>query len=174
MSIPDTIKIVNLKSTLVITSIFVAVLIGILKRRRSVKQSNKTYLHSTNNKIKRTPLIVITGCDTGLGYSIVMRYLNYDYCNKNQNHCKTINLPLFNSKKLIVPNKIAIVAFCLDPQGPGAKNLLQSSLTNSRVELFVRKLDLTDHKSIKIGTTFVNNLLERNMNEIGLHNAYGE
>jgi len=173
MSITDTIKIVNVKSTLVITSVFVAVLIGLLKRR-NVKQTNGTYLHSTKDEKKRTPLIVITGCDTGLGYSIVMRYLNYDYCNKNQNHCIPINSSLFSSKQQLVPNKIAIVAFCLDPQGPGAKNLLQLSLTNSRVELFVRQLDLTDHESIKIGTAFVNNLLEHNMNEIDLHNAYSE
>lgn len=130
----------------------------LLKRKNHIIQEN-------NGKILIIPLIIITGCDTGLGYSIVMRYLNDGHCNENYN--KIFNLLTFNYKKIIVPKKIAIVAFCLNPKGFGPNCLIKQSLKSSKVKLFVRQLDLTDSDSIKKGVTFIVDLLEQDIDENG-------
>ncbi|XP_060844494.1 D-beta-hydroxybutyrate dehydrogenase, mitochondrial isoform X2 [Rhopalosiphum padi] len=109
------------------------------------------------------------GCDTGLGYSIVMRYLNGEHFNKNQKKSKIHDLLFFNNKVLIVPSRIAIVAFCLNPNSPGAKYLHQLSLKNNNIKLFVRQLDLTDTDSIKTGVNFINDLLQQNIDIIDSH-----
>lgn len=158
---------------LTLTFVSVAIFVSIVLKKRKAKQQNKKFLHYKNNEIVRTPLIVITGCDTGLGYSIVMRYLTYDNCNESQNYSNVINLQIFNCKQ-IVPKNFAIVAFCLNPQGSGAKKLLQAALTNKKIKLFIRQLDLTDKDSIKNGVNFVNTLLEYNVNEKEAHNKYGK
>jgi len=131
----------------------------LLKRKNHIVQDN-------NGKILLIPLIVITGCDTGLGYSIAMRYLKDEHCNKNYN--KLFNLLMFNYKKIIIPKKIAIVAFCLNPEGFGPNCLIKQSLKNSKVKLFVRQLDLTDSDSIKNSVTFIVDLLEQNIDENGI------
>lgn len=157
---------------LTLTFVSVVIFVSIVFKKRNAKQQKKKYLHYKNNEIVVTPLIVITGCDTGLGYSIVMRYLTYDNCNESQNYSNVINLRIFNCKQ-IVPKHFAIVAFCLNPKGPGAKKLLQVALTNNKIKLFIRQLDLTDKDSIKNGVNFVNALLEYNINENEAH-KYGK
>ncbi|VVC31073.1 NAD(P)-binding domain,Short-chain dehydrogenase/reductase SDR [Cinara cedri] len=145
-----------------ITSISVTVAISVLLHKRNRKKQNEN--------ITLTPLIVITGCDTGLGYSIVMRYLNGSH-SPNQNYSKLFN-GLFNHNKLKIPSKIAIVAFCLNLNSTGAKYLFQKSINNTNIELFIRQLDLTDKNSIKNGVTFIIELLENNLDENGKHNKY--
>lgn len=131
-----------------------------------LKRKNRNKLKDSqciNNETIPTPLIVITGCDSGLGYSIVMRYLNGEHLNVNQNNL--MNLQTYNYNKLIIPYNIAIVAFCLNPNGPGAKRL--RSLKNSNIQLFVKKLDLTNIDSIKKSAEFVNTLLKKTFEESG-------
>lgn len=135
----------------------------IKKKSRKVDNSQP----NTNDKIIPIPLVVITGCDTGLGYSIVMKYLNEDHYTTNQNYSYLHNLPGFNHKKIIIPSKIAIVAFCLNPTGPGANCLIKQSLKNGKVRLFIKQLDLTNSNSIKSGVTFVTDLLQENFDENG-------
>lgn len=177
MLITDIHKISKMKNHYIIqgflTFVSVMAFLSFVLKKRNTKQQNKKYLHYKNNETVPTPLIVITGCDTGLGYSIVMRYLTYDNCNESQNYNNVINLQMFNCKQ-IVPKHFAIVAFCLNPQGPGAKKLLQLALTNHKIKLFVRQLDLTDKDSIKNGVDFVNALLEYNINENEAHDKYGK
>lgn len=158
---------------LALSFVSVVIFVSIALKKRNAKQQKKKYLHYKNNEIVLTPLVVITGCDTGLGYSIVMRYLTYDNCNESQNCSNVINLQIFNCKQ-IVPKHFAIVAFCLNPQGPGAKKLLQVALTNKKIKLFIKQLDLTDRDSIKNGVNFVNALLEYNIIENEEHNKYGK
>lgn len=112
------------------------------------------------------PLIAITGCDTGLGYSIVMRYLNGLYCDEERSKS-------FDYKQLFVPQKFAIVAFCLNPEGLGGNRLIEQSLKSSGVKLFVRQLDLTDVHSIKRSATFIVDLLTENVDENGTPNKTG-
>jgi len=177
MSITEIFKMVKVKNHYVVQSCLVLsfvvvttwVTISIFKKKKNRKQQNY------DDKIILTPLIVITGCDTGLGYSIVMRYLNDDHCNENKNYCQVYNhLSKFYFKKLTVPNKIAIVAFCLNPNSPGAKCLLQLSLKSNKIQLFVRKLDLTDSESIMNGVAFVKNLLEYDGIENKMPNKYSK
>lgn len=108
---------------------------------------------------KLIPLVIVSGCDTGLGYSIIMRYLNG---NGNQNNCKENISSVFKSENLI-PNKFALVAFVLNPSGAGATHLIKQSLKNNKIELFVEKLDLTNSDSIKNATIFVDKLLEKKL-----------
>lgn len=128
-------------------------------------QKNKKREQNDNDKIMQTPLIIITGCDTGLGYSIVMRYLNNGHLDENQYFHKIFQFPMLSYKKNIIPKNIAIVAFCLNPSGSGAKRLLELSQKNSNIKLFVRHLDLTNADSITKGVTFVTNLLDQNFDE---------
>lgn len=139
----------------------------ILRKKIKIRQNDNAQ-QCVNNKITSIPLIVITGCDTGLGYSIVMRYLKGEHVNKNQNDSKIYNI--FNNKALIIPSRIAIVAFCLNPNSPGAKCLLQLSLENTNIQLFVKQLDLTDTDSIKTGVSFVTDLLQTNVDINYSHN----
>ena len=157
-----------IQSCLVISLITVTTWITILRKKNKIRHNNNAQKYC-NDKINSIPLIVITGCDTGLGYSIVMRYLKGENFNKNQKDNKIYNL-LFNKKALIIPSRIAIVAFCLNPNSSGAKCLLQLSLKNNNIQLFVRQLDLTDTNSIKTGVTFVTDLLQQNFDIIGTHN----
>jgi len=131
----------------------------LLKRKRRIRT-----LQDKNGNIIFIPLIVVTGCDTGLGYSIVMRYLNDEYRNEKYNK-------IF-SYKTIVPKKIAIIAFCLNPKGSGASCLIKQS-ENSNVKLFVKQLDLTDTDSIKKGVTFIVDLLTKNIDENGTPSETG-
>ncbi|KAE9523969.1 hypothetical protein AGLY_015616 [Aphis glycines] len=126
----------------------------ILRKNNKIRQ-NSNARQFISDKITSIPLIIITGCDTGLGYSIVMRYLKGNYINENQKN---------------VPNRIAIVAFCLNLNSPGAKCLHQLSLINNNIQLFVKQLDLTDTDSIKTGVNFINDLLQQNIDIIGSHN----
>lgn len=161
------------QSCLVISLVSVTTWITkILKQKYKIRQNNIAQ-HNVNDKIISIPLIVITGCDTGLGYSIVMRYLKGEHSNKNQNDSKVFNLPFFNNKALIVPSRIAIVAFCLNPNGAGAKWLLQQSLKNNSVQLFVKQMDLTSTDSIKAGANFVTDLLQQNVNKNDTYNEIG-
>lgn len=172
MSITEVLKIIKdknhytIRNCLVISMVSVVAWITksvLLKKKIKTEQNN--YNQQYENE-KCIPLIVITGCDTGLGYSIVMKYLNGGHCIENLNNVNTYNFPIFKSKKLIIPRHIAIVAFCLNPNGSGAKCLLQQSLENKNIHLFVRQLDLTDKDSIKNGVTFISNLLEQNVEDI--------
>lgn len=132
---------------------------------RTVKTKNRKNNNGhrcTNDKILPIPLVIITGCDTGLGYSVVLRYLNENHYTMNQNYSYLYNLPGFNYKKLIIPSKIAVVAFCLNPTGPGPNCLIKHSLKNKKIILFVKQLDLTNSNSIKNGVTFVTDLLQEN------------
>ncbi|XP_022178484.1 retinol dehydrogenase 7 [Myzus persicae] len=166
MSIMKIFQIINVKNHYVIQSCLVISLVtvttwitAILRKKKKIRLNE-----NVNNKIISIPLIVITGCDTGLGYSIVMRYLKGEHFSKNQNNSKIYhNLLFFNNKPLIIPNRIAIVAFCLNPNSPGAKCLLQLSVKYTNIKLFVRQLDLTDTDSIKAGVTFVTDLLQQNV-----------
>ncbi|XP_050531257.1 11-beta-hydroxysteroid dehydrogenase type 2 isoform X2 [Daktulosphaira vitifoliae] len=79
----------------------------------------------------RIPLIVITGCDTGLGYSTVVRYTN-----KN------------------ISRKIAIIALCLNEKQ--AKHL--TDLFNN-INLEAWSFDLRDSKSIKQTVTRIKSLI---------------
>lgn len=99
-----------------------------------------------------------------------MRYLKGNYINENQKNGKIHDFLFFSNKSLIVPSRIAIVAFCLNPNSPGAKCLHQLSLKNNNIQLFVRQLDLTDTDSIKTGVNFINDLLQQNIDIIGSHN----
>lgn len=112
-----------------------------------------------NSTDKLIPLVIISGCDTGLGYSLIMRYLN---SNGNQKKCKENTSFVFNSNKL-VPNKFALIAFVLNPHGKGATHLIKQSLKNNKIELFVKELDLTNPDSIKNATIFVDKLLEKKL-----------
>lgn len=127
-----------------------------------LKKKNPTVIRQDNSKTLLLPLIVITGCDTGLGYSIVMRYLN------DEKHSE-----IFNYKKLFAPRKIGIIAFCLNPEGLGANSLIKQSFKSNRVKLFIRQLDLTDTHSIKSGVTFINDTLTQNVDENGIPNKTG-
>jgi len=102
-----------------------------------------------------------------------MRYLKDVHANKNQKDSKIYNFLFFNDKALIVPSRIAIVAFCMNPNGPGAKSLIQLSLKNNNIQLFVRQLDLTDSESIKTGVNFITDLLQQNIDQFGKHNETG-
>jgi len=99
-----------------------------------------------------------------------MRYLKGEHLNKNQNDNKIYNMLFSNNKALLIPSRIAIVAFCLNPKSPGAKCLVQHSLKNNNIQLFVRQLDLTDTGSIKTSVTFVTDLLQQNVDIVGPHN----
>jgi len=158
-----------IKSCLVISLVTVTTLITkVLRKKNKIRQKGNAQQY-ISDKITSIPLIVITGCDTGLGYSIVMRYLNGEHFNKNQKKSKIHDLLFFNNKVLIVPSRIAIVAFCLNPNSPGAKYLHQLSLKNNNIKLFVRQLDLTDTDSIKTGVNFINDLLQQNIDIIDSH-----
>lgn len=174
MSIMKIFQILNVKNHYVIQSCLAISLVTvttwvtkILIKKIRMRQNDNAQ-QCVNNKIISIPLIVITGCDTGLGYSIVMRYLKGEHINKNQNVNKIYNI--FNNKALIIPSRIAIVAFCLNPDSPGAKCLLQLSLKNTNIQLFVRQLDLTDTDSIKSGVRFVTDLLQTNVDINDSHN----
>lgn len=145
-------------------SITAWVTISMLFKRTHRKQSNNKQ-QCSNNKIEPTPLIAITGCDTGLGYSIVMRYLNGEHCVENHSDNQVFNFSLTNKRKLKLPSKIAIIAFCLDLNGPGAKHLLQQSLVKQHTKLFLRQLDLTDPDSIKQSVTYINDLVKGNLED---------
>ncbi|XP_026817855.1 D-beta-hydroxybutyrate dehydrogenase, mitochondrial [Rhopalosiphum maidis] len=175
MSIMEIFQIINMKnhylikSCLVISLVTVTTLITkVLRNKNKIRQKGNAQQY-ISDKITSIPLIVITGCDTGLGYSIVMRYLNGEHFNKNQKKSKIHDLLFFNNKVLIVPSKIAIVAFCLNPNSPGAKYLHQLSLKNNNIKLFVRQLDLTDTDSIKTGVNFINDLLQQNIDITDSH-----
>ncbi|XP_060844492.1 D-beta-hydroxybutyrate dehydrogenase, mitochondrial isoform X1 [Rhopalosiphum padi] len=175
MSIMEIFQIINvknhslIKSCLVISLVTVTTLITkVLRKKNKIRQKGNAQQY-ISDKITSIPLIVITGCDTGLGYSIVMRYLNGEHFNKNQKKSKIHDLLFFNNKVLIVPSRIAIVAFCLNPNSPGAKYLHQLSLKNNNIKLFVRQLDLTDTDSIKTGVNFINDLLQQNIDIIDSH-----
>jgi len=155
-----------IQSCLVISLVTVTIWITKILR----KKINHNAQQCVNDKISSIPLVIITGCDTGLGYSIVMRYLKGEHLNKNKNNSKIYNMLFSNNKALLVPNKIAIIAFCLNPNSPGAKRLVQLSLENSNIQLFVRQLNLTDNDSIKTGVTFVTDLLQQNVDTIDEHN----
>lgn len=176
MSIMKTFQIINVKnhyviqSCLVISLVTVTIWLTTILRKKIKKSQNCNVQQCANNKIISIPLVVITGCDTGLGYSIVMRYLKGENFNNNQNYSNMYNMLFSNNKALLVPSRIAIVAFCLNPNSPGAKCLVQFSLKNNNIQLFVRQLDLTDTDSIKTGVTFVTNLLQQDVNIIGPHN----
>lgn len=164
-------KLVKVKNQCVVQSCLIISMVSIatwmtistmLKKNRK-KQNDSQCI---NSEIIPTPLVVITGCDTGLGYSIVMRYLNGENLNDNENNYYiSMNFLTNNHKKLIVPRNIAIVAFCLNPNGPGAKQLLQHSLKNTKIQLFIQQLDLTNAESIKKSVEFVNTLLKKNYDE---------
>ncbi|XP_060858990.1 retinol dehydrogenase 5-like [Metopolophium dirhodum] len=162
-----------IQSVLVISLISVTTWMTKILRKKTKRRQNDSTQQYVNDKISSIPLIVITGCDTGLGYSIVMRYLKGIHDNKNQKDSKIYNFLFFNNKALIVPSRIAIVAFCLNPNGPGAKSLIQLSLKNNNIQLFVRQLDLTDSESIKTGVTFITDLLQQNIDQFGTHNETG-
>lgn len=172
MGIVEILKIVKIKNLYAVrTYIFISVVsatvwitILILSKKNIRREQNN------KNQIK-IPLIVITGCDTGLGYSVVTRYLNNGHNNKNQNPNRIYNL--FKSKKLIVPHKIVIVAFCLNSNGSGAKRLHQLSINNNEIQLFIKQLDLTNKDSIKNGADFISDLLQRNVDENGILNEHG-
>ena len=154
------------QSCLVISLVTVTIWITKILRKKISHNAQQC----VNDKISSIPLVIITGCDTGLGYSIVMRYLKGEHLNKNQNNSKIYNMLFSNNKALLIPNKIAIIAFCLNPNSPGAKRLVQLSLENSNIQLFVRQLNLTDNDSIKTGVTFVTDLLQQNVDIIDEHN----
>lgn len=153
-------------------SVLVCMAISVLLYKKNKKTQNDNDYHKENENNILTPLIVITGCDTGLGYSIVMRYLSGAH-NSNQDNNKVCNFPLFNYNKLEIPSKIAIVAFCLNPNSIGVKCLFQKSLNNINIQLFIRQLDLTDKDSIKNGVIFITDLLKHNFEEYK-HNNYGK
>lgn len=158
----------NIVQSCLITSIsVVSILILLYRKKRNVND-----YHNGNENNVSTPLIVVTGCDTGLGYSIVMKYLSgtHDF-HKNNN--QVYNFPLFDHEKLTIPSKIAIIAFCLNPNGVGAKCLLQKSLNNTNIQLFIRQLDLTDKYSIKNGVTYITDLLQHS-NDENKHNNYSK
>jgi hypothetical protein len=146
-----------------VVSATVWITISILSKKRIKREQNK------KDQIT-IPLIVITGCDTGLGYSVVTRYLNNRNSNENRNTNRIYNW--FKCKKLIVPPKIAIVAFCLNSNGSGAKRLHQLSVNNNEIQLFIKQLDLTNTDSIKNGVDFISDLLQRNVDENGYY-KYG-
>lgn len=79
----------------------------------------------------RIPLIVITGCDTGLGYSTVVRYMK-----KN------------------VFEKIAIVALCLNEKR--AKELIDQF---NNINLEAWSFDLRDSESINQTIVKINSLI---------------
>jgi len=145
-----------IQSCLAISLVTVTTWIAKILRKKIKIRQNDNAQQCVNNDIMLIPLIVITGCDTGLGYSIVMRYLKNEH--KNQNNSKIYDV--FNNKALIIPSRIAIVAFCLNPISPGAKYLRQLSYKNTNITLFVRKLDLTDTDSIEDGVYFVKRLFQ--------------
>lgn len=145
--------------------------ISVLLKRKNRKNDNGQ--HYTNDTLIPIPLVVITGCDTGLGYSIVMKYLKDDHCTTCQNSSYVYNLLGFNRKKLKIPSKIAIIAFCLNPNGPGAKCLIKLSFENRKIQLFVKQLDLTNSDSIKNGVMFITDLLQQNVDQNGKPNETG-
>ncbi|XP_003247453.1 retinol dehydrogenase 7 isoform X2 [Acyrthosiphon pisum] len=167
-------QIINVRNHYVIHSCLaislVTVTVWMTKILRKKKKRSHNAQQCVNNKIISIPLVIITGCDTGLGYSIVMRYLKGEHLNKNQNNSKIYNMLFSNNKALLVPNKIAIIAFCLNTNSPGAKCLVQLSLENNNIQLFVRQLNLTDNDSIKTGVTFVTDLLQQNVDIIDQNN----
>lgn len=150
-----------------VVSVTVWKTISILSKKKTRKDQNK------NDQIILIPLIVITGCDTGLGYSVVMRYLNDGHSNENRTTNRIYNLLMFKRKQFIVPTKIAIVAFCLNPNGAGAKRLHQLSVDNNKIKLFVKQLDLTNTDSIKNCADFISDLLQQNVDENGALNENG-
>lgn len=161
----------SIRSCLAITMVSVAAWLTklvLLKKKNNKEQNN--YSQQYENEKITTPLIVVTGCDTGLGYSVVMRYLNGGHCNENLNNVHSYNFRIFKPKKLIIPSNFAIVAFCLNPNGVGAKCLLQQSLKSKNINLFIRRLDLTDKDSINDGVAFVSDLLEQNVEENRVNN----
>lgn len=142
----------------------------LLKRKSQRKQYDNNQSCFNNDKtIKTLPLVVITGCDTGLGYSVVTRYLSYKWCSKCQNNNKMIS-SIFGCNHLIIPSEMAIIAFCLNPDGPGAKRLKQESRHNKNIKFFVEKLDLTDEESIEKAVKFLVDLVNRNPDENNAHN----
>jgi len=155
-----------IQSCLVISLVTVTIWITKILRKK-ISYNAQQFISDKKNSI---PLVIITGCDTGLGYSIVMRYLKGEHLNKNQNNSKIYNMLFSNNKSLLIPNKIAIIAFCLNLNSPGAKCLVQLSLENNNIQLFVRQLNLTDNDSIKTGVTFVTDLLQQNVDIIDQHN----
>lgn len=171
MSIIEVLKIIKdknpyaIQSCLAISAVSVAAWMTklVLFKKNKKEQNNYSQLYE-NEKII-TPLIVITGCDTGLGFSVVMRYLIDGHCNENLNNVNSYNFPIFKPKKPIIPSNFAIVAFCLNPNGFGAKCLHQQSLKSKNIQLFIRRLDLTDTDSIEDGVTFISDLLEQNIEE---------
>lgn len=163
-----------IKSCWIITLVSVTTLITIIFKTLKKRQPTENDQNYRNNKLLPIPLIIITGCDTGLGYSIVMKYLNDDHYNKRQNYRKVFNFSLFSHKQIVIPNKVAIVAFCLNPSGPGAKRLHKLSHENINVKLFIKQLDLTDTKSIKEAVHFVNDLLEHKINENNTNDTFSK
>lgn len=175
MAMSEIFKYIKIKNNIVqsclITSISVVSILIVLYRKNRKKQNVNDYHNGNENNVS-TPLIVVTGCDTGLGYSIVMKYLSGTH-NLHQNNNKVYNFPLFNHNKLTIPSKFAIIAFCLNPNGIGAKCLFQKSLNNTNIQLFIRQLDLTDKCSIENGVTFITDLLQQSYDE-NKHNNYGK
>lgn len=170
MAIVEVLKIVKMKNLDVVRT-FVVVSVVSVTVWITVSILSKKNRREQNKNDQIIPLIVITGCDTGLGYSVVMRYLNNGHIYENQNTNKIYNL--FKRKTLIVPTKFAIVAFCLNPNGSGAKRLYQLSVDNNTIQLFIKKLDLSITDSIKNGANFISDLLQQKVNENGVLNENG-